>query len=179
MPALAQLCLLLTAFSALVSSKPTPTPSLTVPPTVYNNCSGHAQFPHPLLNDTASTPYFKPQIRINPLEINNNGTGWEEWLFLAQNRLADGSELVYSYKWGLGDPTSANVSHHTFVAWAYFPNGTFYRQIVHDEFTYEEYEHGGFTYSIADNHLSWDPVEGIWTTSINANGFIIEARTEK
>jgi hypothetical protein len=60
------------------------------------------------------------------------------------------------------------VSHHTFAAWAYFPNGTFYRQIVHDEFTYEEYEDGGFACSIADNHLSWDPAEGIWTTSINA-----------
>ena len=59
----------------------------------------------------------------------------------------------------VGDPTSANVSHHTFIPWGYSPNGTFYRQIVHGEFTYEGRVDGGFAYSIADNYLTWDPVQ--------------------
>ena len=124
----------------------------------------------------ASTPFFKPQIRINPLEIDKNGTGWEEWLLLGQ-AFFDGSELVYSCKWGLGDPTSANISHQTFTAWVYFPNGTFYHQVVHDVFEYEEHPDGGFTYSIAGNSLTWDPVNGFWNTSVNTDGFIIETYT--
>ena len=43
----------------------------------------------------------------------------------------------------------------------------------------EEYAHGGFAYSVADNSLIWDPVRGFWTTPFNANGFIITVRTEK
>lgn len=174
MLSLLRLGFVLVAFSALVSSTNAHSPTV---PTVYNNCSGNR--PVPLPNSVASTPFFKPQIRINPLEINKNGTGWEEWLYLSHNRLPDGSELIFSYKWGLGDPTSANVSHTTFVAWAYFPNGTFYRQIVHDAFTYEEYADGGFTYSIADNHLTWDPVKAVWHTSINTGGWIIDTVTTK
>jgi len=171
---LVRLCLLLAAFSTLILSEPAP--SLNVS-TVYNNCSG--DYPLTLPSGAASTPFFKPQIRVNPLEINNNGTGWEEWVFLSHNPLADGSELIYSYKWALGDPTSANVSHHTFIAWAHFPNGTFYRQIVHDVFKYEKHADGGFAYSIANNHLTWDPVHGFWNTSINAGGWIIETHTNK
>jgi len=174
MSTLVYLHLLLAAFSTLVSSQTTP--SFTTP-AVYNNCSGN--YPLTLPSGAASTPFFKPQIRVNPLEINNNGTGWEEWLFLAHNRLADGSELIYSYKWALGDPTSANVSHHTFTAWAHFPDGTFHHQAVHDVFKYEENADGGFTYSIANNHLTWDPTHGFWNTSVNAGGWIIETHTEK
>ncbi|KAF9645408.1 hypothetical protein BDM02DRAFT_3204810 [Thelephora ganbajun] len=170
MPTLVHLCLLLIAFSTLVSSERLPS---LIEPAVYNNCSG--DYPLPLPSGAASTPFFKPQIRVNPLQINNNGTGWEEWLFLAHNRLADGSELVYSYKWALGDPTSANVSRHAFVAWAYFPNGTFYHQVVHDVFEYEERVDGSFTYSIANNHLTWDPARELWNTSISVGGWIIES----
>ncbi|KAF9645423.1 hypothetical protein BDM02DRAFT_3262935 [Thelephora ganbajun] len=59
-------------------------------------------------------PHFRDGvlIHINPPGINRTGTGWEEGFLLAHNRLADGSELMYSYKWALGDPTSANVSRH-------------------------------------------------------------------
>jgi hypothetical protein len=89
-------------------------------------------------------------MRVNLLRINNNGTGWEEWLLLAQNHLAHGSELIYSYKRGMRDPTFANVSCHTFVARVHFPNGLFYRQIAHDEFMDEER---------ADNHHIWDPAK--------------------
>ena len=163
------LCLLLTTFSTLVSSKPT---SLTVP-AVYNNCSG--DYPLPLPDDQAA---FKPQIRVNPLEIGKNGTGWEEWAVLSHNSLPDGTVFVLSYKWALGEPTSANVSSHAFTVWAHFPNGTFYHQEVRDIFKYEEHADGGFTYSIANNHFTWDPVYGYWNTSINAEGWIIEARTE-
>ena len=70
---LLHLCLLLAAFSALVSSKAAPPSTL---PAVYSNCSGNN--PVPLPRGVESTPFFKPQIRINPLDINKNGTGWEE-----------------------------------------------------------------------------------------------------
>jgi len=164
--------LLLAASSVVASSKPTHLPTT---PAVYNNCSGDY---HPTLpNGAASTPFFKPQIRINPLEINKNGTGWEEWFLLGHTRIADGSEIVYSCKWALGDPTSANVSDDEFVVWAYFPNGTFYRQAVRDVFEYELHANGGFTYSVANNRFTWDPTYGFWNTSVNIEGWIIETHT--
>lgn len=169
-----RLCLLLAAFSTLVSSKCV---SSLNQPIVYKNCSGDD--PVPLLHSPASTPFFKPQIRVNPLEINKNGTGWEEWLFIAHGILPGGEQFIYGHRWALGDPTSANVSHTTFIAWAYFPNGTFYREIVHDAFEYEEREDGGFTCSIADNSLTWDPVRGLWKVSVDANGWIIESSIER
>ena len=165
MSTLLRLCLLLTTFATLVSS--TTTPSLVVPP-VYSNCSGNN--PTPLPNDTAS---FKPQIPVN-----GSSTGWEEWVFLSHNILADGSMLVYSYKWAVGDPTSANTSQSAFSAWAYFPNGTFYHQVVRDAFKYEEHADGGFTYSIANSKLTWDPKDELWRTSVNAEGWIIESVTK-
>ena len=171
---LAHLCLVLSACAALVSSKPSSSPAS---PAIYSNCSGHDAVTPP--NDVDSTPYYKPQLRINPLDIKNNGTGWEEWVFLSHNRNPDGTELIYSYKWGLGDPTSGNVSHQTFIAWAYFPNGTFWRQIGRDPFTYEEYENGGFKLASGPNSLTWDPVNDLWNTSINVGGWIIETHTEK
>jgi hypothetical protein len=65
------------------------------------------------------------------------------------------------------------------VAWAHFPNGTFYRQIVHGVFEYEEHADGGFAFSIANNSLTWDPVRRLWNTSVNAGGWVIESSTEK
>jgi len=166
------LSLLLAASSTLASSNPTP--SLTVP-TVYNNCSG--DYPLPLPNDEAS---FRPQICAKPLDTGKNCTGWEEWAVLSHNRLLDGSELTYGFKWSLGEPTSANVSDHAFSAWAHFPNGTLHRQVVRDVFKYEEHpDGGGFTYSIANNHLTWDAVNRLWNVSVNAGGWIIETHTEK
>ena len=147
--------------------------SFTVP-SVYYNCSGH----NPTLPPSDTTS-FKHQIRVNPLEINKNGTGWEEWVFLAHNVQPDGSMLTYGYKWALGDPSSANVSQHAFSAWAYFPNGTFYNQLVRDIFKYEEHPDGGLTYLIANNNLTWEPLDGIWHSSINAGGWVIETNTEK
>ena len=169
MSTLLRFCLLLGALSTLVSSKTTP---LLTPPAVYNNCSGNN--PISLPTNTASTSYFKPQLRVK-----KNGIGWEEWVFLAHNRQADGSELVYSYKWALGDPTVGNVSQHAFTAWAYFPGGASYNQVVYGDFKYEEHSDGGFTYSIGKNSLTWDPVHDIWHTSVNAGGWIIETNTEK
>ena len=171
MPTLLCFSLLLAAPSALALSNPTP--SLT-DPTVYNNCSGDYTLPLP--NNGGS---FKPQIRVNPLDIDKNGTGWEEWAIVSHNRLPDVSELIYGFKWSLGEPTSANVSDHAFSAWAHFPNGSFYRQVVHDVFKYEQHADGGFTYSIANNHLTWDPVHELWNASINAGGWIVETHTEK
>ena len=171
---LLRLCLLLAAFYTLVSSECVPSHAQ---PAVYKNCSGNDLVPLPHGSD--STPFFKPQIRVNPLQIKNNGTGWEEWLFIHQGLLPDGSELTHGYKWALGDPTSANVSHTTFIVWAYFPNGTFYREIVHDAFQYAELEDGGFKLSIASNSLTWDPVSGLWKTSINVQGWVIETSTER
>ena len=46
-------------------------------------------------NNVEFTPCYKPQIRINPLDINKNGTTSEEWLFVAHNRLVDGSQFMY------------------------------------------------------------------------------------
>ena len=174
MLSLVRLCLFLAAFTGLVSAQ---TETSLTSPTVYNNCSGDLAQPPP--NNVESTPYFKPQIRINPLDINKNGTAWEEWLFIAHNRLENGDELMYGFKFALGDPTSSNVSHQTIIAWAYFPNGTFYRQIGHDVFTYDEYPDGSFTYSIGTNHLTWDPVHTVWNTSINLGGYIIESTSLK
>lgn len=173
MPTLGYLSLLLVAFSTLVSSKFTLS-SLTAP-AVYNNCSGNT--PLSLPTGAESTPFFKPQI--HPLEVTKNGTGWEEWIFIAHNLLPDGTQLIYRCKWSLGDPASANVSDHTYVGWAYFPNGTFYNQIVHDVFKYEEHANGGFTYSIANNNLTWDPTHGLWSISARAGGWIIETTTQK
>ena len=168
------LCLLLTVFSTLVSAEPSP--SFTGQ-TVYNNCSGEDLTPLP--NSVASTSFFKPQVRVNSWDVNKHGIGWEEWNLLGHNLLPDGSIFTFSYKWARGDPTSANISHDAFIALAYFPNGTFYRQIVHDPFRYKENEDGGFTLSIAENHLTWDPVSGLWNTSVNAGGWVTETTTEK
>src|ERR1700753_511745 len=129
------LCLLLTVFSTLVSAEPSP--SFTGQ-TVYNNCSGEDLTPLP--NSVASTSFFKPQVRVNSWDVNKHGIGWEEWNLLGHNLLPDGSIFTFSYKWARGDPTSANISHDAFIALAYFPNGTFYRQIVHDPFRYKENE---------------------------------------
>jgi len=174
MSTILRLCLLLTAFSTLVASKPTHSPNT---PTVYNNCSGHGYVSLP--DSAASTPFFQPQIRANPDGNHKKCIGWEEWVFLAHNRLADGTELIYSYEWVFGDPASANDTGHTFVAWALFPNGTLYNQIAQGEFKYEERADGGFTYSIGKNHLIWDPVHELWNTSVNAGGWIIETHTRK
>jgi hypothetical protein len=120
----------------------------------------------------ASAPFFKSQICIDPLGIDNNGTGLEERLFPAQNHLADGSEFVYSYEWGFGDPTSANFSHRTFAAWV-----CFYRtkpSITRPRTTYSPYEGN------ADNYLTCDPAHGFfWKGSGHAEDFVIKTRTEK
>lgn len=173
------LTLLLGVLSTLVlagSDSSSPSSSLTSP-TTYNNCSG--DYPHPLLDNVASLPYYKPQIRINPLEINNNGTGWEEWLFIGHNRLPDASELLYGFKFALGDPTSANVSHFVLIVWALFPNGTYYHDTSHDIFTYEESTDGGFTYTIGGSNLGYDPVSDHWNISISLNGYVIQSITQK
>ena len=166
MSTLTYLCLLLAAFSTLVSSS-----SLTTP-AVYNNCSGDSLVSPP--TDSDSTSFFKPQIPVD-----GSGAGWEEWLFVSHNLLSDGSVLVYSHKWSHGDPASANASQSAFSVWASFPNGTFSHQIVYDAFKYEEHEDGGFTCSIGNNHLTWDPTHLVWNSSVNANGWIIETHTEK
>ena len=160
-----RLCLL-TALSTLVSSKPSHFPTT---PSVYSNCSGHDLVPLP--HSPASSSFFQPQIH-------KDGPGWEEWVFLAHNRLPDGTELIYSYKWALGVPTSTEVSHR-FIAWAHFPNGTFYHEVVHGDLVYEQRADGGFTYSIGDNHLIWDPVHALWNASVNVDGLIIEVHTSR
>jgi len=174
MAILAHLCLLLAAFSALASAKPEPSLSKS---TVYNNCSG--DYPHHIPDNTESTKYFKQQVQVKPEDVLKNGTAWEEWLFIAHNRLEDGKELMYGYKWALGDPTSANYSHTTFIAWAYFPNGTFFRQIEHDVFKFKENSDGGFTMSIANNTLTWDPVNDYWNASVNSGGYVINTHSRK
>ena len=171
---LVRLCLLLSAFSALVSARPT---SSLTEATVYNNCSG--DYPHHIPDNVDSTPYYKPQIHVKPEDVTKNGSGWEEWLFIAHNPLEDGKELMYGFKWGLGDPTSANYSHTTFIGWAYFPNGTFYRQIDRGAFVYKENPDGGFTISIAKNYLTWDPVHNYWHAEVNAGGFVVDTYSKK
>ena len=164
---LPHLCLLLTALFTSVSSKPSHFPTT---PSVYSNCSGND--PVPLPHSAGSSSFFQPQIH-------KGGPGWEEWAFLSHNRLADGTELIYSYKWALGDPTSTDASQHTFVAWALFPNGTFYHEAVSGGLEYEQRPDGGFTYSVGNNHLIWDPAHGLWNTSVNAAGLIIDVRTQR
>jgi len=66
-----------------------------------------------------------------------------------------------------------------FVGWAYFPNGTFCRNVVRDTFTYNESGNRSFKYPVADNHLIWDPVNQLWNASVNANGRVIEAHVQK
>ena len=170
-----RLSLFLAAFSALVSSATVS--SLTVP-TVYNNCSGKDPNPLPTTLESAAT--YGPQVRVNPLKVGKNGTGWEEWLYAAHDLLPDGSELIYGYKWVLGDPTSANITHYAFIAWAYFPNGTYYREIIHgDTWEYEEKADGGFSFSLEGNSLTYDAANAFWNVSMNANGYIINSWTEK
>ena len=172
MLSLLRLYLLLAALSTLVVSECGP---WSAQPNVYADCSGDD--PVPLPHSTDSTPFFKPQIRVNPLDINNNGSGWEEWMLLGHHVLEDGSQLIYSCKWALGEPTSANISHSAFIGLVYIPNGTFFREIVHDVFRYKEYEDGGFTYSVANNHLTWDPTNRLWKASVNSSGLTIESST--
>jgi len=51
------------------------------------------------LSPTTSLPSsFKPQIRVDPLDIGKNGTGREEWAVMSHNLLPDGSELIYGCK---------------------------------------------------------------------------------
>ena len=163
MSVLLQLCLLLTAFSTLVSSGPTP-PSAG--PAGCDNCSGgkHVHIP----NDPAS---YRPQI--------GNSPGWEEWTLVSQDSLPDGSPITYNFKWSVGDPTLVTASQQVFTAWTYFPNGTLYAQFALDTLKYVENPDGGFTYSIDDNHLTWDAVNELWSTSINAGGWVVEADTKK
>lgn len=176
MLAFIRLYLLLAAFSALVlaDSKPDSPPT---EPTVYNNCSGHLYSGPP--NNIESTPFYKPQVRINPLNIKKNKTGWEEWFYAGHNPLPDGSELLFGYKFVLGDPTAANLSHQALVVWAHFPNGSFFLEIGEGNFEWEEYDDGSFKYTLADNSLSWDATKGMWTTSINLRGYIFEGTTVK
>jgi len=120
---------------------------LTVP-AVHNNCFRENSSPLPL---------SKPQIRVDPSEVNKNGAKWEKWLSLSYAHLADGSELIYSYEWALGDSPFASASHHTFVPWVYFTDGAFYHQVICDVSEHEKHPNGGFTYSIANSHLTWAP----------------------
>ena len=94
---------------------------------MYNNCSGNTPYPP---NDADSTPFFKPQFSIDPLEANS----WGEWLIVSHSLVADGSVLVYNCKWSLGDPASTNVPLRTFSARTHFPNGAFSHQVVHGKF---------------------------------------------
>jgi len=160
----------LAALIALVSSESTP--SFTTP-AVYNNCSG--DYPLPLPGPTASTSYFRPQILTNSHE---KSTGWEEWFIFSQGSLADGSDATQGYKWSLGDPASANLSRSSFTAWTFFPNGTLYHEVVQGVFKYEENTGGGFTCSIANNRLTWDPVHEFWNASINAEGMVAQMNIE-
>ena len=172
MSTLLRLGLLLAALFSVVSSSPTYS---LAGHGVYSNCSG--SHPVPLPDDVDASASYRPQIHYDQKDTLKNGTGWEEWLFLAHNLLPDGSELIYSYKWGMGDPTSANVSHQTFVIWAYFANGTFLHEVVRDEFKYVEGQDGIFTISVADNHLTWDPTSASWNTSVNIAGWTVETAT--
>jgi len=170
---LVHLSLLLAAFSALVSAGPV---SSLTKATAYNNCSG--DYPNQLPNDVDSTPYYKPQIHVKPEDLLKNGSGWEEWRFLASNIFPDGSELIYGYNWGLGDPTSANYSHQSFTAFAYFPNGSYIREIGHGPFSYQDNPDGGFTISVLDSYLTWDPVNDHWNATINSSGYVVETLTK-
>jgi len=93
-------------------------------------------------------------MRINPLRINKNGIGLGEWLFFSHSRLKDGTKFIYGYERVLGDPTFANVSD---------PG---------------KHADGGPMYSIRNDCLAWELVHGLWKTSVNANGVIIETHTE-
>jgi len=170
MLALVYLCLL-----AVISTSASPTPSLASS-TVYNNCSG--DYPVPLPTGTAATHYFKPHVPTNSLQANKNATGWEEWLALAYTLLEDGSSLMYIYKWNLGNPATANLSDSSFSISTHFPNGTSYHGVVNDTFKYEENADGGFTCSIGNNHLTWDPMHEYWNASVNAEGLIAETEIE-
>ena len=66
--------------------------------------------PPSLSSDAASTS-FKSQIRVDRLEINKNGTGWEERTRLSFNSLAGELELINHrlLQVGFGSP-STNVS---------------------------------------------------------------------
>ena len=175
MLALANLCLLLAAFSASVSAGPVTSPKQD---TVYNNCSG--DYPHPLPNDVESTPYFGPQVHIKPEDLLKNGSGWEEWLIAAHDFQEDGTEVIYGCKWVLGDPTSANYSHLAWIGWTYFPNGTYYRDIDHaNNFVYSEESDGGFTFSIANNSLSWSPSKSKWHATFTSGGFLVDLDIEE
>jgi len=170
MSTLAHLYLLLAALSTLVSSKHAPSPTS---PSVYYNCSG--DHPLPLGGGAVSTPHFKPQISTNPDE---SSVGWEEWFIFAQGYSTNGSDITYGYRWSMGDPGSADLSDTTFSVWAQLPNGSLYHHIVRDVFKYEENEGGGFTCSIANNTLTWDPVRGWWEVSVNAEGLVTETHVE-
>jgi len=174
MPCLAYTYLVLAALSTLVSSGPTPSPTTTTTtPAVYNNCS--EDYPLPLPSGAAFTPYLKPHIST---DTNETSVGWEEWLVFAHGYSTDGLDITYGYRWSMGDPGSADLSNSTFSVWLQFGNGTVYHQLVHDVFEYEENAGGGFTYSIANNHLTWDPVQDSWQVSVNAGGLITETHVE-
>lgn len=57
----------------------------------------------------------------------------------------------------------------------YFRSRTFY----HRAFEYEEPADGGLTYSIANNHLTWDLAHRLQNTSAKAGGWMIEIYTLK
>jgi len=173
MSSLAYLCLLLSAFTALVSAKPISSPGKN---TVYNNCSG--DYTHSVPNDVG-TGYYAAQVHVKPEDVFKNGTGWEEWLFMAHNPLPDGSEVIYGYKWVWGDPTSGNFSHKAFIGFAYFSNGTYFRQIDRGTSDYQEHPDGGFTVSVVDNHISWDPKQAQWHISVNSGGFVVDEYIER
>ena len=74
---------------------------------------------------------------------------------------------AYSSPRRVGDRVRLQVSFGRPGFCQCFPNYVFYRWVVHDVFKYEKHTDGGFTYSIADDHLIWGPAYGLWNTSVN------------
>ena len=156
----------------------TQTDLITNHPGVHSNYLGDE--PIPLPSSAISGPVFQPQIRVDPVAIRNSGTGWEECVILAHSLLPDGSGPIYGYKWAFGGPTSADVLHNTFVALTHFPNGTFYRGIVHDGLGYvRNVRMEASRIRLGMIILFGIPRTGFWNTSVNAGAWIVETHTEK
>jgi hypothetical protein len=114
--------LMLTLFVCASSWLRSPPPFRSLNPLCATTVRGTT--PSPSLT-AASTPFFTPRSTVNPLDINKNGTSWEELASLTLTAFfwMDRTSLTVTHNWALENPTSANVSYDRFIPCAHFSNG--------------------------------------------------------
>lgn len=141
-------------------------------PSVINNCSGTVQ---PALPDhIASAPGYAPQLP-------SQGSGWEEWLMVADAFMFNGSEIqLFLARWSRGDPASqdSRLENGRFTFSASFNNGTIWEYSVDGPVIYNEVGDMKL-WAVGDNRFTFDgTTTGTWGYSMTQPGFSFQSQTE-